>query len=169
MTRRALLMMATDSPTPTRDEVVNGMREIRAMVERQREDDRLWQTSVPPPAPRPWDHVMFEPGEFEGFHPLHDETLPTMRELWFHLQQELMRLHRAIEEQSSFLDGGAVVSTREWFVLGSWGGKERGMIPRDVVEAMGIDCSAEDRGGTTFFSKEQAEALHGHPDWQPFA
>lgn len=157
-------MMGSDAPSPSRDELVLGMREIRTLVERQREDATLWEGSEPVRTPA-WHGVRFSPSEHEEMRPLlYEDRGPVERRL----RKALTMLHREIEAYSSFLDGGAVVSTREWFVLGSWGGQQRGMIPRDVVEAMGIDCSAEDRGGTTFFSKEQADALHAHRDWQPF-
>jgi hypothetical protein len=157
--------MTGDAPSPTRDELVEGMREIRTMTERQREDMRLWEEPHPSPG-RPYEGARFSPSAHEDVRFLCRDS-PTETEK--QLRKALRRLHQQVEQYTSFLDGGAVVSTREWFVLGSWGGKERGMIPRDVVEAMGIDCSAEDRGGTTVFSKEQAERLHAHNDWQPFA
>jgi hypothetical protein len=161
---RGLLMMSSDAPSPSRDELVTSMREIRTLVERQRENAELWEGSSPVRTPD-WHRARFSPSQHEEIRPLlYEDRGPVERRL----RKELMRLHRAIEEYSSFLDGGAVVSTREWFVLGSWGGQQRGMIPRDVVEAMGIDCSAEDRGGTTFFSKDQADIIHAHRDWQPF-
>lgn len=65
------------------------------------------------------------------------------------------------------------MSGREWCEVRGWHGPPKGWIPRDVLEGMGIDCSPLDRRGalgkkaTVWFTKEQSEAIHSHPEWEP--
>ena len=59
---------------------------------------------------------------------------------------------------------------REWFVIepSTNGGvfQDRkpptGYIPRDAVEAMGIDCSKK----CLWFTAEQSAAMRAHPEWR---
>lgn len=59
---------------------------------------------------------------------------------------------------------------REWFEIKPsmpYGAGIEGLIPRDVCEALGVDTSHFDNGGTIWFTKEQSEAIHKHPEWEP--
>ena len=50
-----------------------------------------------------------------------------------------------------------------WAEVKGWFDKVGGYIPHSALAELGIRLSE----GTTWFTKEQSEAIHAHPRWEP--
>lgn len=60
----------------------------------------------------------------------------------------------------------AVEAGREWVEIKGNDQRTKGVIPRTVIEAMGIDLSPVDNGFAVWFDREQSAAIHSHPLWE---
>jgi hypothetical protein len=92
--------------------------------------------------------------------------MPMARSWW---REFLDTFWRGPEEATALV---SIEGSTEWCEITRWGGREPGEIPRGVLEAMGIDCSPLDKRdaygkqGTVWFTKDQADAIRRHPQFQ---